>query len=98
MQSMQMMPAVRLRRAAWYSRLVALSNHSRCKLCQALRHLYYLTVKCKIMTSILKKMNEDVAGIDIGSRHFFVGVDSEDGKGEVKNFETYTQGCYELLS
>jgi len=50
------------------------------------------------MTSVLKKMNEDVAGIDIGSRHFFVGVDSEDNKGEVKNFETYTEGCYELLS
>jgi transposase len=54
--------------------------------------------KCKIMTSSLEKMNENVAGIDVGSRHFFVGVDSEDGKGEVKNFETYTQGCNELLS
>ena len=36
------------------------------------------------MTSSLEKMNENVAGIDVGSRHFFVGVDSEDGKGEVK--------------
>ena len=50
------------------------------------------------MASVLKKVNENVAGIDIGSKHFFVGVDSEDEKGEVRNFETYTQGCYELLS
>lgn len=50
------------------------------------------------MATVVKKMNEDVAGIDIGSRHFFVGVDSEDGKGEVKNFETFTEGCYALLS
>jgi transposase len=49
------------------------------------------------MASTLKKMYEDVAGIDIGSKQFFVGIDTEDGNGEVKNFETYTEGCNELL-
>jgi transposase len=49
------------------------------------------------MTELLKKVNEDVAGIDIGSSYFFVGVNAKDGSGEVKSFETYTQGCNELL-
>lgn len=50
------------------------------------------------MANVLNKVNEDVAGIDVGSRHFFAGVDAQDGKGEVKNFETYTEGCRTLLA
>jgi transposase len=50
------------------------------------------------MANLLNRVNGDVAGIDIGSRQFFTGVDEVDGKGEVRNFETYTEGCRQLLA
>jgi transposase len=49
------------------------------------------------MASKIEKVHEDVAGIDIGSTKFFVGVDSANDRDEVKSFDTYTQGCNDLL-
>ncbi len=37
-------------------------------------------------------MHQDVAGIDVGATKFFVGTDAD----EVKNFDTFTSGCYEV--
>jgi len=37
-------------------------------------------------------MHQQVAGIDVGATKFFVGTDADD----VKNFDTFTCGCYEV--
>ena len=37
-------------------------------------------------------MHQEVAGIDVGATKFFVGTDAD----EVKNFDTFTCGCYEV--
>ena len=42
--------------------------------------------------SKLQKMHQDVAGIDVGATQFFVGTNED----EVKNFDTFTSGCYEV--
>ena len=42
--------------------------------------------------SKLQKMHQDVAGIDVGATKFFVGTNED----EVKNFDTFTSGCYEV--
>ena len=42
---------------------------------------------------LIRVVNPSVAGIDIGSRSFFVCVKD----GEVKEFETYTKGCKSLI-
>jgi len=50
------------------------------------------------MENVLTRVNGDVAGIDVGSRQYFVGVNTQEGGGEVKNFDTYTDGCRQLLA
>jgi transposase len=50
------------------------------------------------MENVLTRVNGDVAGIDVGSRLFFVGANALDGNGEVKSFDTYTDGCRQLLA
>lgn len=43
--------------------------------------------------SKLQKVHSAAAGIDVGSCKFFVGTDD----GEVRNFDTYTSGCHQLV-
>jgi transposase len=50
------------------------------------------------MENVLTRVNGNTGGIDVGSRQFFVGANALDGSGEVKNFDTYTEGCRQLLA
>jgi transposase len=45
------------------------------------------------MESKLQKIQAQVAGIDVGSRQFFVGIENE----EVKSFDTFTSGCHQVV-
>jgi len=45
------------------------------------------------MASKLQKIHAQGAGIDVGSRQFFVGIENE----EVKSFDTFTSGCHQLV-
>lgn len=45
------------------------------------------------MTGKLQKIQARGAGIDVGSRQFFVGIEDE----EVKSFGTFTSGCYQVV-
>ncbi len=45
------------------------------------------------MGSKLQKIDAQVAGIDIGSRQFFVGIEDQ----EVKSFDTFTSGCHQVV-
>ena len=45
------------------------------------------------MTSKLQKIHAQGAGIDVGSRQFFVGIENE----EVKSFDTFTSGCHQVV-
>ena len=45
------------------------------------------------MGSKLQKIHAQGAGIDVGSRYFFVGIEDR----EVKSFDTFTSGCHQLV-
>jgi transposase len=45
------------------------------------------------MGSKLQKIHAQGAGIDVGSRQFFVGIENQ----EVKSFDTFTSGCYQVV-
>lgn len=45
------------------------------------------------MESKLQKIHAQGAGIDVGSRHFFVGIENQ----EVKSFDTFTSGCHQVV-
>jgi len=45
------------------------------------------------MSDKLQKVYSHAAGIDVGSLKFFVGVENE----EVKDFDTYTNGCHQVV-
>lgn len=45
------------------------------------------------MSAKLQKVHSQAAGIDVGSLKFFVGVED----GEVKDFDTFTTGCYQVV-
>lgn len=45
------------------------------------------------MASKLQKIHAQGAGIDVGSRYFFVGIEDQ----EVKSFDTFTSGCHQLV-
>src|SRR5690349_2880386 len=52
----------------------------------------FYSSKSKRMKKILEIIHPHAAGIDIGSRSFFVDA----GEEEVKVFPTYTEGCHAL--
>lgn len=45
------------------------------------------------MGSKLQKIHAQGAGIDVGSRQFFVGIENQ----EVKSFDTFTSGCHQVV-
>lgn len=45
------------------------------------------------MASKLQKIHAQGAGIDVGSRQFFVGIENQ----EVKSFDTFTSGCHQVV-
>lgn len=45
------------------------------------------------MASKLQKIHAQGAGIDVGSRQFFVGVENQ----EVRSFDTFTSGCHQVV-
>ena len=45
------------------------------------------------MESKLQKIHAQGAGIDVGSRQFFVGIENQ----EVKSFDTFTSGCHQVV-
>jgi transposase len=45
------------------------------------------------MTGKLQKIHARGAGIDVGSRQFFVGIENQ----EVKSFDTFTSGCHQVV-
>jgi transposase len=51
--------------------------------------LLLINQKPQIMRKALEILNPDAAGIDIGSKYFFVDA----GEEEIKVFPTYTEGC-----
>ncbi len=52
----------------------------------------FITFKSKVMGKSLEVIHPHAAGIDIGSRSFYVDA----GEDEVKIFPTYTEGCHAL--
>lgn len=45
------------------------------------------------MESKLQKIHAQGAGIDVGSRQFFVGIENQD----VESFDTFTNGCHQVV-
>jgi len=45
------------------------------------------------MASKLQKIHAQGAGIDVGSRKFFIGIENE----EVRSFDTFTSGCHQAV-
>ena len=45
------------------------------------------------MESKLQKIHAQGAGIDVGSRQFFIGIENQ----EVKSFDTFTNGCHQVV-
>ncbi len=45
------------------------------------------------MTGKLQKIHAQGAGIDVGSRQFFVGIENQ----EVRSFDTFTSGCHQVV-